>query len=231
MATEKQLNANRRNATKCTGPKSVEGKSKSSMNNLKHGVNSATLILPGEDESEFQRIHGEIQSLYQPQDSSQQLMVDQMAVARWKMRRAELFEAELMIERTEMDINVAIASYSRINQTQTRLERTWSRLYKELERIKAARQPPPPPPEKVVEKPAAPQPEKKWSTSKEWETMTPKERLARPLERVELSWTPVKGKPPVVISRIYRGERVDKFPHCGDPECTECNPQEGPAEK
>jgi hypothetical protein len=227
MATEKQLNANRRNAKKCTGPKSVEGKSKSSMNNLKHGVNSATLILPGEDESEFQRIHDEIQSLYQPQDCSQQLMVDQMAVARWKMRRAELFEADLMIERTEMDINVAIVSYSRINQTQTRLERTWSRLYKELERLKAARQPPPPLPEKSVEEPAAPQPEKKWSTTKEWETMTPKERLARPLERVMLSWTPVKGQPPVVISRIYRGERVDKFPHCDDPECTECNPPDG----
>ena len=67
MATEKQFAANRRNAKKCTGPKSVAGKSKSSMNNLKHGVNSATLILPGEDESEFQRIHDEIQSLYQPQ--------------------------------------------------------------------------------------------------------------------------------------------------------------------
>jgi hypothetical protein len=55
-----------------------------------------------------------------------------------------------------------------------------------------------------VEKPV-PAEEKKWSTTEEWEKMTPKERLARPLERVQLSWTPVKGQPPVVISRIYRG--------------------------
>ena len=38
MATEKQIAANRANAKKSTGPKSVTGKERSSRNSIKHGL-------------------------------------------------------------------------------------------------------------------------------------------------------------------------------------------------
>ena len=40
MATPAQIAANRRNARKSTGPKSVSGKLKSSRNSRRHGLNS-----------------------------------------------------------------------------------------------------------------------------------------------------------------------------------------------
>ena len=38
MISAKQLEANRRNALHSTGPKTTEGKSRSSRNNLRHGL-------------------------------------------------------------------------------------------------------------------------------------------------------------------------------------------------
>jgi hypothetical protein len=139
MATEAQFAANRLNALKCTGPKTAGGKAASSKNSLKHGLYSATIVQPGEDQEEYDSIHREIQVLYQPRNSSERSMVDEMAVARWKLRRAELIEAELMINRDRLSPADAIVAYSRTNQIQTRLQHTWFKLYKELERLKANR--------------------------------------------------------------------------------------------
>ena len=54
MATEKQIEANRRNAKRSKGPTSDEGKRKSSRNALKHGLTAKDLLLPHENPAEFQ---------------------------------------------------------------------------------------------------------------------------------------------------------------------------------
>ncbi len=46
MATEKQLAANRANATCSTGPKTISGKEASKFNALKHGLAAASPVLP-----------------------------------------------------------------------------------------------------------------------------------------------------------------------------------------
>jgi hypothetical protein len=50
MTSEKQAEANRRNALKSTGPKTPEGKNAVRLNALKHGLLSQEILLPGEDE-------------------------------------------------------------------------------------------------------------------------------------------------------------------------------------
>ena len=60
MATDAQIKANQENAQKSTGPTSVEGKKKSSMNAVTHGIFSNIAILPGEDEAFIQKLREDI---------------------------------------------------------------------------------------------------------------------------------------------------------------------------
>jgi hypothetical protein len=46
MATEKQINANRKNAQKSTGPKTAEGKAAVSQNAVKHGLFTRPFSMP-----------------------------------------------------------------------------------------------------------------------------------------------------------------------------------------
>ena len=59
MATPAQLAANRANAQRSTGPRSVEGKSVSRFNALQHGADAASPIIPGEDPAEYQELADE----------------------------------------------------------------------------------------------------------------------------------------------------------------------------
>jgi hypothetical protein len=59
MATEKQINANRKNAQKSTGPKTAEGKAAVSQNAVKHGL-FAESVIKGENEAEYEAFHDEM---------------------------------------------------------------------------------------------------------------------------------------------------------------------------
>ena len=56
MTTDKQIEANRRNAEKSTGPRSEEGKARSSMNAIKHGLRAEQPVILGENPADYQRV-------------------------------------------------------------------------------------------------------------------------------------------------------------------------------
>ena len=56
MSTLRQIEANRRNAQKSTGPTSVTGKATSSMNALKTGIHAKSLVLPTEILANLQQL-------------------------------------------------------------------------------------------------------------------------------------------------------------------------------
>ena len=48
MASPAQILANRENAQRSSGPKTVEGKQAAGRNSLRHGLTGAQIVIPGE---------------------------------------------------------------------------------------------------------------------------------------------------------------------------------------
>jgi len=98
MATEAQIRANRENAKKSCGPKTDDGKARSRINALKHGLRSqdAEPVLPHEDPTELQAKIQEWIDDYAPANAVQRELVVRAARLSWTLDRAERHEAALL---------------------------------------------------------------------------------------------------------------------------------------
>jgi hypothetical protein len=88
---------NRLNAQKSTGPCTPEGKQKSSLNALRHGLTSQIAVIPGED-PELYQIH--LQAFldeYDPQSVSELHLVRSLADLAWRIDRIASLEANLLL--------------------------------------------------------------------------------------------------------------------------------------
>jgi len=113
MATEAQIKANKENAQKSTGPSSEEGKRRSSMNAMTHGVFSRIPTLPGEDKEFFKAIEDDIYNTYKPQDAMEVMLVERITVAYFRQIRLREVEAahikiNMSEERLLDSVNVAL---------------------------------------------------------------------------------------------------------------------------
>jgi hypothetical protein len=148
MATPAQINANRANAQKSTGPRSVEGKSASRFNALKHGIDAASIVIPGEDPADYDSLVAQYLHEYRPQSASESFHVDTMLRADWQKRRLETVEADLfrtiMTESPDNSLAAVLLAESpasklllRIQRQIAAFERTWHRANTELRRARA----------------------------------------------------------------------------------------------
>ncbi len=99
MATPRQIAANRRNALKSTGPRTAEGKLRSSQNGLKHGLCATHIVLPFEDEKEFEELRQALRDEYKPEGIREALYVDQIARHWWRLQRSSRVETALLHNR------------------------------------------------------------------------------------------------------------------------------------
>jgi hypothetical protein len=94
MSTLRQIEANRRNAQKSTGPASVTGKTVSSMNNLKTGIHAKSLVLPYENLADLQQLVEECYLHYHPTNPEQRFYVDDLVRCEWTLRRLDNAETQ-----------------------------------------------------------------------------------------------------------------------------------------
>lgn len=92
MATLRQIQANRRNALRSTGPKTPQGKAVVRLNALTHGMCAADAVLPGEDEQDLHQLAKAFHAAMLPAGPAEQSLVRQMVLACWKLRRHDRVE-------------------------------------------------------------------------------------------------------------------------------------------
>jgi len=96
MASDKQLVANRRNAIRGTGPRTLAGKLRSRRNAVTHGLTARAVVDVFEDEAEFRSFFGSIASGYAPRSQTDHEMVHRLASLLWRLRRAHAVETGLL---------------------------------------------------------------------------------------------------------------------------------------
>ena len=97
MATAKQIEANRANAQKSSGPTSSEGKAKSSRNRLTWGFCSNTILMPGEDPDDLRGLLADLTAQHQPVNVTEQILVEKMVQNHWLSLRAFRLQSECFL--------------------------------------------------------------------------------------------------------------------------------------
>ena len=110
MTTRKQIEANRRNAQKSSGPKTLQGKSLSNMNAVKHGLRTEQVLIPGEGEREFADLRRRLFEDLQPMGGLEIELIDGLVVDFWRLRRLRMVETGLFVD--SMDPSGAFDSSS-----------------------------------------------------------------------------------------------------------------------
>ena len=101
--SQAKLEANRRNAQQSTGPRTEEGKGTSSMNAVKHGLLAEGVITRGdyrEDPIEYLELLEFLRKQHRVKGPVEELEVEQMALQRWRKKRAVRFEVGTIAQRT-----------------------------------------------------------------------------------------------------------------------------------
>src|SRR3954464_15557708 len=95
MTSHRQMEANRRNALRSTGPTSSEGKERSRCNAVRHGLTAETVIGALEDAEDYKAFEAAITADYDAQTAVERELVLRLASLLWRLRRATAIETQL----------------------------------------------------------------------------------------------------------------------------------------
>ena len=100
MSTPSRAEINLANSQHSTGPKSAEGKQRSSQNALRHGLTAKIVVLPTEDSDAYQ---AHLQSFIKecsPKGPIESHLVQALADISWRLQRVAAIETKLLDEAT-----------------------------------------------------------------------------------------------------------------------------------
>ena len=95
MTSYRQIEANRRNALKSTGPRTEAGKQASRCNAVRHGLTAETVITALEDAEDYRAFEAAITADYDAQSAVERELVLRLASILWRLRRATMMETGL----------------------------------------------------------------------------------------------------------------------------------------
>jgi len=96
MATNKQISANRKNSKKSTGPNTANGKLKSSLNSIKHGLYAEKIAVIGENIDEVNEFIERLVNELKPVGVHQEFIVSKMIDIAIRSKRIAMFEAGIV---------------------------------------------------------------------------------------------------------------------------------------
>jgi hypothetical protein len=130
MSTLSQIEANRRNAKKSTGPRTLQGKAESRLNALQTGIYAESMIIQGEDPAALEALTEDYIRQYRPANATERGLMDILVDCEWKLRRFRVIEARIfdqsldgVSENLFEEEHRAAVAYTRADSTYARLQR------------------------------------------------------------------------------------------------------------
>ena len=112
MRTPAQIEASRRNGAKSNGPKTAEGRARSSQNAIKYGLTSNKIvILDGECEEAWEEFQTHFIAKFQPRDFVEERLVIQMAVNQWRLERVWSLQTATVDEESATQEEIVTVKY------------------------------------------------------------------------------------------------------------------------
>jgi hypothetical protein len=102
MTSFRQIEANRRNALRSTGPKTEEGKRQSRRNALRHGLTAETVIDGLEDSEDYREFEAAVIADYDARTAVKRELVLRLASLLWRLRRIIAIETDLLRIQSEI---------------------------------------------------------------------------------------------------------------------------------
>ena len=96
MVSERRIEANRRNAQKSTGPRSIDGRARSSMNALRHGITGQVSIMTVEDRAAHDKFVQELIEGLHPEGAVELQFASVIAEDFWRLQRIRAVENDML---------------------------------------------------------------------------------------------------------------------------------------
>ena len=148
MSTDRQIEANRQNAQKSTGPQSPEMKEKVSQNRLLHGLRGKFRVLQSENQQAFNDMLASYLETEQPANDIERDLVIKMARHSWMSERSVRLQEACFLEEPQNEQDIAddryrVAVRSDLDlyiRYQTANDRAYARASAELAKRRKERQ-------------------------------------------------------------------------------------------
>jgi hypothetical protein len=105
MATQVQINANRKNAQRSTGPRTPEGKASAAQNSIKHGLSARHAVIASESHAEFATHRDNWLAELAPESLTESLLASRIITLSWRLKRVERVQNQAINYITAHEIN------------------------------------------------------------------------------------------------------------------------------
>jgi hypothetical protein len=134
MATEAQLNANRRNAERSTGPRTPAGQARVATNAIAFGLFAASNFVEAGEEAEYTTFVETLRKQLEPEGPIEETFAIEVVAAAWRLRRCGIIESNLL-ESDNPD-----ATQTAIDRARNQAHRLFVKGIAELRRLQTERQ-------------------------------------------------------------------------------------------
>jgi len=113
MSTQEQINANRQNSQKSTGPRTAEGKAAVSKNAVKHGLFASETVIEGENQADYDVYLDNFLDELEPDGMLETLMAERFVSLSWRLKRAERMHNQAIDKMIEYEVTSPLARQAR----------------------------------------------------------------------------------------------------------------------